>query len=155
MPGGAFIGAAFFIMVFFAALTSAISLMETVVSILCDKLRIGRKTCCLIVLGGVLLLGVPSSLGYSAWSGFTIIGMQILDFFDFISNSVLMPVVALLTCIFVGFVLKPKALIDEIELTAPFKQKKFFSLAIRYIAPVCILLILLSSVLSAFGVIKI
>ncbi len=155
MPGGAFIGAAFFIMVFFAALTSAISLMETVVSILCDKLHIGRKPCCLIILGGVLLLGIPSSLGYSAWSGVTIIGMQILDFFDFISNSILMPVVALLTCIFIGYFLKPQALIDEIELTAPFKQKKFFSLAIRYIAPVCILLILISSVLSAFGVIKI
>ncbi|MBR3894545.1 MAG: sodium-dependent transporter [Clostridia bacterium] len=155
MPGGSFIGAAFFIMVFFAALTSAISLMETVVSILCDKLHIGRKPCCLIILCGVLLLGIPSSLGYSAWSGVTIIGMQILDFFDFISNSVLMPMVALLTCIFIGYFLKPQSLIDEIEETAPFKQKKFFSLAIRYIAPVCILLILISSVLSAFGVIKI
>lgn len=155
MPAGNLIGAVFFIMVFFAALTSAISVMETVVSVFCDKLGIGRRPCCLLVLAGAVLVGVPTALGYSAWSDFKILGMQLLDFFDFISNSVLMPVVAFVTCLFVGYFLKPKAVIDEIELTGEFKQKKFFSVTIRYIAPVCILLILLSSVLGAFGVINI
>ena len=155
MPAGNLIGAAFFVMVFFAALTSAISLMETVVSILCDKLKLGRRICCLIVLVGSLLLGIPSSLGYSAWSNVKILGMQMLDFFDFISNSVLMPVAALATCLFIGYFLKPQPVIDEIALTGDFKQKKLFSATIRYIAPICILLILISSVLSAFGVIKI
>ncbi|MBQ2999971.1 MAG: sodium-dependent transporter, partial [Clostridia bacterium] len=155
MPAGSVIAVTFFVMVFFAALTSSISLMETVVSIVCDKTRLRRKPCCLIVFAGVLLLGIPSSLGYSAWSSVKLIGMQVLDFFDFISNSILMPIVALATCIFVGYFLKPQALVDEIELTGTFKQKKFFALAIRYIAPVCILLILLSSVLSAFGIITI
>jgi len=155
MPGGAFIGAAFFIMVFFAALTSSISLMETVVSIVHDKLKIGRKLCCVIVLGVSLLLGLPSSLGYSIWSEVKIIGMQFLDFFDFASNSVLMPIVALCTCVFVGFFLKPKTIIAEVEESGVFKQKKLFSVVIRYIAPICILLILTSSVLSAFGVISI
>ena len=155
IPAGSVIAVTFFVMVFFAALTSSISLMETVVSIVCDKTRLRRKPCCLIVFAGVLLLGIPSSLGYSAWSSVKLIGMQVLDFFDFISNSILMPIVALATCIFVGYFLKPQALVDEIELTGTFKQKKFFALAIRYIAPVCILLILLSSVLSAFGIITI
>ena len=81
--------------------------------------------------------------------------MQILDFFDFISNSVIMPVVALATALFVGFFLKPKAIIDEVELSGEFKGKKLFSVVIRYVAPVCILAILASSILSAFGVIKI
>ena len=155
MPGGAFIGAAFFIMVFFAALTSSISLMETVVSIVHDKLKVGRKLCCIIVLGVSLLLGLPSSLGYSIWSEVKIIGMQFLDFFDFASNSVLMPIVALCTCVFVGFFLKPKTIIAEVEESGVFKQKKLFSVVIRYIAPICILLILTSSVLSAFGVISV
>lgn len=155
MPAGNVIGVTFFVMVFFAALTSSISLMETIVSIICDKVPIGRKPCCLIVFAGSLLLGIPSSLGYSAWSGVKLIGMQVLDFFDFISNSILMPIVAFATCIFIGYFLKPQALVDEIELTGEFKQKKFFSLAIRYVAPVCILLILLSSVLSALGIITI
>lgn len=155
MPGGTVIGAVFFFMVLLAALTSSISLMETVVSVFMDKFKIGRRTSCLIVLGISVLLGVPSSLGYSAWSEFTILGMQVLDFFDFISNSIMMPVVAFVTSIFVSFILKPKAVIDEVELSGKFKWKKLFSVVIRYVAPVCIMAILVSSVLDVFGIVKI
>ncbi len=155
MPAGSVIGAVFFIMVFFAALTSSISLMETIVSILMDKTKLGRHTSCLIVLGGALLLGLPSSLGYSAWSSVKIIGMQFLDFFDFASNSVLMPIVALITCIFVGYILKPKAVIEEVEVNGKFKSKGLFTVMIRYVAPIFLLVILTSSILSAFGIIKI
>ena len=81
--------------------------------------------------------------------------MQFLDFFDFISNSVMMPIVAFLTCIFVGYIIKPKAIIDEIESSAPFKRKKLFEVVIKYIAPIFIVLILISSVLDAFGIFKI
>ena len=155
MPGGSFIGAVFFVMVLLAALTSSISLMETIVSIFMDKFKIGRKTCCFAVLGFSFLLGLPSSLGYSAWSEFKILGMQMLDFFDFTSNSILMPIVALVTCILVGYILKPKSIIEEVELNGKFKSKRLFSVFIRYVAPVCILVILLSSVLSTFGIISI
>ena len=155
MPGGTIIGTAFFFMVFLAALTSAISLMETIVAMFIDKLNVNRKISCLIVLGICVLIGIPSSLGYSLWSEVTVLGMQLLDFFDFASNSLLMPIVALITCIFAGYVLKPKTLVEEIELSGKFKQKAMFSVVIRYVAPVCILLILASSVLSAFGVISI
>ena len=155
MPGGAFIGAAFFIMVLFAALTSSISLMETVVSIFMDKLKLGRKLSTLIVLVVSLLLGVVSSLGYSAWADVKVIGMQFLDFFDFFSNSLLMPTVALATSIFVGFFLKPKTIVEEVEFSDRFKQKQLFTVVIRYVAPVCILTILVSSVLSAFGIVSI
>lgn len=155
IPGGTILGAAFFVMVFFAAITSSISLMETIVSIFLDKFKIGRKTACLIVLGMSLLLGVPSSLGYSLWAEVRILGMQLLDFFDFTSNSLIMPVVALATCFFVGYFLKPKTLIEEVELSGAFKRKTLFSVMIRYIAPVCILLILISSILNAFGIVSI
>ncbi|MBR2327374.1 MAG: sodium-dependent transporter [Clostridia bacterium] len=155
MPGGNIIGVVFFIMVFFAAITSSISLMETVVSIFHDKFKLNRKLCCLIVLGISLLLGIPSSLGYSAWGSFKILGMQILDFFDFASNNLLMPLIALVTSIFVGFVIKPKMIIEEVEITGEFKVKKFFSFIIKYVAPVFIVLILISSILNAFGVITI
>lgn len=155
MPAGDFIGAAFFTMVFFAALTSSISLMETVVSIVHDKFKFGRRMCCLIVLGIALLLGVPSSLGYSLWSTFTVFGMQILDFFDFISNSVVMPLVALITCIFIGYVLKPKAVIEEVEKNGRFGGKPLWTVMIRYVAPVFLVLILVSSVLDVLGIVKI
>ena len=155
MPGGTVIGAAFFIMVLLAALTSSISLMETIVSIFMDKLKLDRKVSCLIVLGISVLLGVPSSLGYSAWSELKILGMQVLDFFDFASNNIMMPLIALVTCIFVSFFIKPKTVIDEVELSGKFKWRGLFAVVIKYIAPVCILVILVSSVLSAFGVLEI
>ena len=155
MPGGSFIGCVFFIMVFFAALTSSISLMETVVSVLMDKAKLGRKPSCLIVLGLSLLLGIPSSLGFSIWSEAKILGLQFLDFFDFISNNIMMPVAAFATCLLVGFFIKPKAIIDEVSLSGKFKEEKLFSIVIRFIAPICIIAILVSSVLNVFGVIKI
>ncbi|MBQ2764569.1 MAG: sodium-dependent transporter [Firmicutes bacterium] len=156
IPGGSFIGAVFFILVLLAALTSSISLMETVVSIFIDKFGWKRKLTCFIVLVGSIALGLLSTLGYGVWSNVTVIGMQFLDFFDFISNSVIMPLVALITCVFVGYVIKPKTLIEEVESgDTKFKSKKLFVIMIKYVAPICILLILFSSVLSAFGIVNI
>ncbi len=156
MPGGTVIGAIFFIMVLFAALTSSISLMETIVSIFCDKLKLKRVAACILVFVICILLGIPSSLGYSAWGTVKIMGMQFLDFFDFISNNVIMPIVALLTCIFVGYVLKPKTIIEEVELgNNKFSMKKVYSVLLRYVAPICIVIILISSILDVFGIVKI
>lgn len=156
MPGGTYIGAAFFIMVLFAALTSSISLMETVVSIACDKFNIKRIPSCIGVFVISTILGLLSSLGYGVLGNVKLIGMQFLDFFDFISNSVLMPIVALLTCIFVGFVIKPESVIDEVELCGvKFRRKALFSAIIKYIAPALIVLILITSVLNAFGMFEI
>ena len=155
MAGGQFVGIAFFLLVLFAALTSSISLMETVVSIVSDKFKVGRKLSCLIVFVISVILGLLSSFGYGIWANVKIIGLQFLDFFDFISNSVLMPIVAFFTCIFVGYVIKPKTIADEIEISGKFKRKNLFVFVIKYLAPVCIVLILVSSVLDAFGIFKI
>ena len=155
MPGGSVIGALFFIMVFFAAVTSSISLMETVVSIVMDKAKLSRKASCLVVFGGAFLIGLPSSLGYSIWSDVKILGFQFLDFFDFITNNLIMPVIALITCIFVGYFLKPKTIIEEANIDKKPITSRMFSIIIRYVAPVCLVIILISSVLNAIGVIKI
>ena len=155
MAGGTVIGAVFFLLVLLAALTSSISLMETVVSIVKDKLGWDRKVVCLVVSIGSLLLGLPSALGFGVLGEFTIAGLTFLDMFDFISNSVLMPIVAFLTCIFVGYIIKPKTLIEEVELTVKFTRKKLFTIIIKYIAPVFIVLILVSSVLDTLGIVKI
>ena len=155
MPGGSVIGAVFFVMVFFAALTSAISLMETIVSIFVDKFKIERRLCCVFVLIGCILLGLPSAFGFSIWSSFLPLGMDILTFFDFISNGVVMPIVAFFTAIFVAYFLKPKAVIEEIELSGKFKWRGLFSAVIKYVAPVFIVAILVSSVLDAFGILTI
>ena len=107
MKFGNVVGTLFFLLVFFAALTSAISLMETIVSILRDKLGWTRKGTCVFVTILALVMGVPSSLGFGPLSFISWMGMSVLDIMDFVSNSVLMPIVAFFTCIFIGFVIKP------------------------------------------------
>jgi NSS family neurotransmitter:Na+ symporter len=100
-------------------------------------------------------MGIPSSLGNGPWAGCKIFGMDFLSFFDFASNSVIMPIVALLTCLFVGYVIKPESLIAEVECNGKFKRKNLFCVMIKYFAPVCIVLILGFSVLEGLGVIKV
>lgn len=153
MPIGGIVGVVFFVLVFFAAITSAISLMETIVSILMDKFGWKRKTTSLIVFIYCLLMGIPSSLGFGVWDFIQPLGMSILDAWDFLSNSIMMPIVALLTCIFVGFVLKPKAILDEARAEgSEFKSEKLFVVIIKWVAPIILVAILVSSVLNAFGI---
>ncbi len=151
---GNIIGFIFFLLVFFAALTSSISLMETVVSIVQDKFNLNRKTTCVIVLIGAILLGLPSALGFGLMSGIKPLGMDILTFFDFISNSVLMPITAILTCVFICYIIKPSLLIEEVELTGKFKMKNLFRV-MMYIAPIFLLAILIFAVLEGFGIVTV
>ena len=153
MTFGRVLGIAFFVLVFFAALTSAISLMETIVSIFMDKFHWKRTFTCLVVTAYALLMGIPSSLGFGALSGVAPLGMSILDFWDFTSNNLLMPIVSLGTCLFVAYIIKPKTIIDEARVGgAKFTHEKMFNFIIKYIAPVCLLVILITSILAALGV---
>ena len=153
MRFGGVIGTLFFLLVLFAALTSSISLMETIVSFIMDKLHWPRKRSCILVFVFSLIVGIPSSLGFGPLSFISWMGMSVLDIMDFVSNSVLMPIVAFFTCIFVGFVIKPKAIADEVkENGAPFKAEKMFSVIIKWIAPIFLVLILASSIASALGI---
>ncbi len=150
---GGFLGTVFFVLVFFAAITSAISLMETIVSILMDFFHWSRRKTSILVFIYSLLMGVPSSLGFGIWDFVKPLGMSILDAWDFISNSILMPIVALLTCFFAGFVIKPKAIIDEACAEgADFKGKHLFTVVIKWVAPVILVAILISSILNALGI---
>lgn len=151
MKIGGFIGAAFFLLVLFAALTSSISLLETTVSIVCDKLHWARKKATIVITIYLIVLGALISLGFGPLDCIKLIGLNLLDFFDFISNSVLMPIVAFLTCIFIGFVKKPRIIYEEVELNGPFKEKKFYTVMLKWIAPICLVLILLFAVSEAMG----
>lgn len=149
---GLVFGGLFFLLVLFAALTSSVSLMETVVSIFQDTFHWSRKFTCTLVMVACLVLALPSSLGYGVLDWIAPLGFSLLDFFDFISNSVLMPIVALFTCLFVGWVVKPKLVVDEVKRSSRFPREKLFVVVIRYVAPICILLVLISSVLDKLGV---
>ena len=150
---GGIIAIVFFVLVLFAALTSAISLLETCVSIVQDGLGKGRREAMVITFTFVAVMAVFVNLGYNGLSFIQPLGegSTLLDTFDFISNSVMMPVVALLTCLFVGWVVKPKTLIDEIKTSSKFVLEKAWTVMIKYIAPVLVVVILIAYVAAQFG----
>lgn len=154
MTGGAFIGALFFVLVLLAALTSSISIMEAIVSSFMDRFRLSRGKACLICLIISVLLGVPSSLGNGAWADIKLIGMDFLTFFDYLSNSIMMPIVALSTCILVGWVLGPDLIIGEFTKNGEkMGRKRLYCVTIKYVAPILMVIILVFYSLVQFGVI--
>lgn len=148
---GNMIGCLFFAMVLFAALTSAISVMEAVVSSLMDKFHLSRLKASLIEMGIALVGGIAVCLGYNKWyfefklpNGAT---AQILDIMDYLSNNLFMPLVAIGTCILVGWILKPKTIVDEVEKSgAKFGRRGLYIVMVKYIAPVLLVILLLKSV---------
>ena len=155
MPMGNIVGPLFFILVLFAAITSSISIMETIVSIISDKFNTKRITATLIITVFSIIVALPSTLGFGIWSHIKPLNMSFLEFFDFLANSVLMPIVALSTCLFVAYVLTPQPIIEEIKQSSPFKREKLFIIMVKYLAPICVLLILITSILSVFGIMSI
>ena len=155
MAGGRFIGALFFVLVFFAALTSSVSVMEAIVSMIMDRFNVSRIKCCIGIIIFSILLGIPCSLGNGIWSGIKILGMDFLTFFDFISNSIFLPVVAFLTSVMIGWFVGADYVIDEATKNGEkFKREKIFRVMIKYIASVLLLIILVFYTLAQLGVIK-
>ena len=147
---GNLVGFLFFAMVLFAALTSAVSVMEAVVSSFMDNFHMSRVKAAAIETGIALAGGILVCLGYNKLF-FEIklpngAAAQILDIMDYISNNCLMPLVAIGTCILIGWILKPKIIIEEVEKSGcKFGRKRLFVVMIRYIAPVLLVILLLKS----------
>lgn len=145
MPFGQVIGAAFFILVTLAAMTSSISLMETVTAAVMEKLNLKRKTSALIVFVLTILLGLLSVFGFNILSDVKLLDMQFLDFFDFITNNIMMPILAFFTCILIGYIVKTKYVEDEVEQNnEKFGSRLMYRVMIKFICPVCMLLILIT-----------
>lgn len=154
MRGGVFIGALFFVLVFLAALTSSISVMEAIVSSFMDRFKLSRAKSVIVCIVICVIMGVPSSLGNGIWSNIKILGMDFLTFFDYLSNSLLMPFVALCTCILIGWVIGPGAVTEEITKNGEkMRRKKLYQIMIKYVAPVLLVIILISYSLAQFGII--
>ena len=152
MGMGTFVGVLFFILVLFAALTSSIALTESSVSTIEDELGWSRKKSTLLVAAVMVILGTLSCLGYGPLASVTIIGMQFLDFFDFMTNSVMMPIAAIATCLLVSRVIGVEKIEEEVTQGGkPFKRKRVFNMMIRRLCPIFAAIILISSVANAFG----
>ena len=169
MPLGALFGILFYLLVVFAAISSSISLLEVIVAHFCDKARDAgkgdkRKSYSLIAavfvgLGCILIC--MDSLGGAGISPFNILGMDPenlpmwsdcwLDFFDCISEGILMPLGALLMCLCIGWELGPKMVDDECCLEGQsFKMKGFFNICVKFITPLCMLLVLYGQIREFF-----
>ena len=149
------VGGLFFFLVFAAALTSSISIMETIVACICDHFKVERSKAILIVGITSWCVGLLPLLGYNLLSWVKFFGrFDILDFMDFITNSVLMPVCALLTCIFVSVGIGVNVIREEVLSSGKFGRQKLFNVMIKYIAPVLLVAILVSSLLNSMGIIS-
>lgn len=148
MPFGGAVGALVFVLIFFAAISSAISMMEVNVANLIARFGLKRSHAVLIMTVVLLILGIPSSLGYGVWSAAKPFGMSILDFFDYIGNSIVTPIVAMISCIFIGWVIKPRVLSEEIDQSGRFKRRRSFEFIIKWIAPLFIAAVLIGSLLE-------
>lgn len=152
MGFGTGVGILFFLLVLFAAVTSSIALTESAVSTFEDELHWSRKKSTIFMGVIMVLLGTLSCLGYGPLANVTIIGMQFLDFFDFLTNSVMMPIAAIATCLFVSRIVGVEKIEEEVTLNGqPFRRKKIFLFMIRYLCPLFAGIILISSVANAFG----
>lgn len=147
---GTIVGIIFFLMVLFAALTSAVSILEAIVTGVKDKFGWSRKKAVCVMSATELILSLVVCLGYNVWyfelplpNGAT---AQILDIFDYVSNNVFMPVLAILTCILIGWVAKPRLLVGEMRLNGyKFRRKAMYLVMLKYVAPIMLTVLLVSA----------
>jgi len=155
---GTVVGILFFATVTFAALTSSVSIQEAIVSSAMDKFRWERKKACIVVTLIALVLGLAVCLGYNLFYFEAVLpntpagkNAQILDILDYASNYVLMPVVSIATCILIGWIVKPKTVLDEVKIgDSKFSREKLYIVMVKYVTPVLLFLLLL----QALGIIK-
>ena len=151
-PAGLWVGFLFFVLVLFAAFTSAISMTEACVAAVCDFFRMSRNASVAAVGAWTVALGSLSAFGYGRWAGFKPFGLPALDFFDS-SMNVLTPVVAALICVFVGWTLRPKRILAECRRDgSAVGFKVFYVVMVKFVAPLLVLAILISEVCRIFGV---
>ena len=149
---GTVVGVLFFVLVLFAAITSSIALTESAVSTFEDELGWDRTRSTVLIGAIMVVLGSLSALGYGPLAGVTVFGMQFLDFFDFLTNSVMMPIAAIATCLLVSRVIGVEQIAQEVEQDGQrFRRKPVFNFMIRWLCPIFAAIILASSVANALG----
>ncbi|MFW6287655.1 MAG: sodium-dependent transporter [bacterium] len=152
MPMGSIFGASFFILITIAALTSSISLLEVVVAYLVDEKSWTRKKASYIIGGIIFLTGIPTILGYSIWSDFRFLGMDILDTYDWFANSLFLPIGGLFISIYVGYIWKANNAIKEAnKADGLILLGNWYAILIKYIAPAAIILILAINLWQTFA----
>ena len=126
-------------LVFFAAVTSAIALLEVPVSFAIDTLKWPRKRATLIIGTAIFILGIPSALSFGLLGEVRILNYSVFDFVGMVTDNILLPLGGLAMCYYVGWKWHPEYLVEEIERDGiPFKVKKMWVICIRYLTPVMV-----------------
>ena len=151
MNFGMVFAAIFFIMLFFACLTSTICIMEAIVGYFVDELKMARKVSTWIITGVVFVIGTFLMMSFGPLANVSIFGSNIFDFVnDTLVSAILLPLGALLMVILVGWILKPKTLLEEINIGDGIKINRYYSITIKFIAPIALVFMFLQLV----GIIK-
>jgi len=152
MPAGSLFGFIFFVLLSVAALTSAISLLEVVVAWLVDEKEWPRVKASVVIGIVIFVIGIPTSLGMGPWSNITIIGMEILDFYDFVASELALPIGGALTAIFAGHVWKARTVIDETnDPPGAIKIGNWYGVLVKYVIPIAVFVVLITTLIDFFG----
>lgn len=154
IAGGGIFACLFFILVFFAAVTSAIALLEVPVSFAIDTLQWSRKKATLAIGIAIFILGIPSALSFGVLGQVRILNYSVFDFVGMITDNLLLPLGGLTMCYYVGWKWHPEYLVEEIERDGiPFKVKKLWVICIRYLTPVLVGVVTLTRFYSIYQVV--
>lgn len=147
---GDIVGILFFLMVAFAALTSSVSIMETVTASCMEYFKKSRKQMSIAVAIVSAIGALVICLGYNVFyfeitlPNGTV--AQLLDVADYVSNNILMPVITIMTCVLIGWVVKPKWVVDEVQRNGEaFKRKGLYIVVMKFAAPIVMTVLLLKA----------
>lgn len=155
MPGGFIFATLFFLLVFFAAVTSAVALLEVCTSFVMGSWNWSRKKAVFLLTATIFLLGIPSSLSFGPLAEISILNYNIFDFVCMLTDNIFLPLGGLFMCYYIGWKWRPDKLIDEIERDGiPFKLARAWIFLIRYITPVMVVIVTLSGFYSIYQTIS-
>ncbi len=155
MPGGSVFALFFFILMFFAAVTSAIALLECVLSSVLEKTKWNRRRAAILIGTAIFLLGVPSALSSGPLAGVSILNYSVFDFVQMLTDNILMPVGGVMMCIFVGWIWGPQHVVDEVEKNGVrFKLKKAWLFCVRFITPILVLIVTITGFISIYQTVR-
>jgi len=151
IKGGAFFAIIFFALIFLAALTSAIALLEVSVSFALEKWKVGRKKTVIVTGILIFLIGIPSALSFGVLGDVTILNYSVFDFIGMITDNILLPIGGLLMCYYIGWKWSPKYLVEEIEQEGIiFKWKKIWIFCVKFITPILVLIVTVSGFINVY-----
>lgn len=155
LSGGWILALIFFGLMFFAALTSAIALLECVVSAVLDHFKWSRKKAVTIISVLIFLLGILNALSFGPLSHITILNYSIFDFMCMLTDNILMPFGGILMCIYIGWLWKPEFIVNHIEEEGiKFRLKKAWLICIRFITPILVVIVTLVGLVNVYNMIN-